>query len=213
MSKKITLSNLARFKSNLDSIFALKADLVDGKVPSSQLPSFVDDVLEFAAQSNFPAAGEAGKIYVAQDTNKTYRWGGSAYVEISASLALGETSATAYRGDHGKIAYDHSQNATVHVTAAQKTAWDAKSNFSGSYNDLSDKPTIPAAYTHPANHPASMITGLATVATSGKYSDLSGTPTIPTTVAQMTDASNYALKSEIPVIEIATNAEIDALFA
>lgn len=81
----------------------------DGKVPSAQLPSYVDDVLEYATLSSFPATGETGKIYVAQDSNKTYRWSGSGYVEISASLALGETSATAYPGDKGKAAYDHSQ--------------------------------------------------------------------------------------------------------
>ena len=80
-----------------------------GKVPSSQLPSFVDDVLEYNSQSAFPTTGESGKIYVAKDTNKTYRWSGTAYVEISASLALGETDSTAYRGDRGKTAYDHSQ--------------------------------------------------------------------------------------------------------
>lgn len=85
------------------------ASLVDGKVPAAQLPSFVDDVLEYATASAFPVAGEAGKIYLALDTNLTYRWSGSGYVEISASLALGETSSTAYRGDRGKIAYDHSQ--------------------------------------------------------------------------------------------------------
>jgi hypothetical protein len=56
-----------------------------GKVPSAQLPSFVDDVLEFASLASFPGTGETGKIYVALDTNKTYRWSGSAYVEISAS--------------------------------------------------------------------------------------------------------------------------------
>ena len=76
-----------------------------GKVPSSQLPSYVDDVLEYASQSNFPLTGETGKIYVALDTNKTFRWSGSAYVEISSSLALGETSSTAYRGDYGAAAY------------------------------------------------------------------------------------------------------------
>ena len=80
-----------------------------GKVPSSQLPSYVDDVLEYAALGSFPAAGEAGKIYIALDTNKTYRWGGSAYVEIAQGVTLGETSTTAYRGDRGKAAYDHSQ--------------------------------------------------------------------------------------------------------
>ena len=56
-----------------------------GKVPSAQLPSFVDDVLEFASLAGFPATGEAGKIYIALDTGKTYRWGGTAYAEISAS--------------------------------------------------------------------------------------------------------------------------------
>jgi len=80
-----------------------------GKVPSAQLPSFVDDVLEYANLASFPASGESGKIYVALDTNLTYRWSGSAYVEISQSLALGETPATAYRGDRGKTAYEHSQ--------------------------------------------------------------------------------------------------------
>lgn len=79
----------------------------EGKVPSSQLPSYVDDILEYAAVSSFPATGETGKIYVAKDTNLTYRWGGSEYVEISASLALGETSSTAYRGDYGAAAYAH----------------------------------------------------------------------------------------------------------
>lgn len=74
----------------------------DGKVPSSQLPSYVDDILEYSSLSNFPATGESGKIYVAIDTNKTYRWGSSSYVEISASLALGETDSTAYSGAAGK---------------------------------------------------------------------------------------------------------------
>ena len=80
-----------------------------GRVPSSQLPSYVDDVVEYPSRSDFPATGESGKIYVATDTNLAYRWGGTEYVEISPSLALGETSATAYRGDRGKAAYDHSQ--------------------------------------------------------------------------------------------------------
>ena len=73
----------------------------DGKVPSSQLPSYVDDVLEYDNQAGFPQTGESGKIYVAKDTNKTYRWSGSTYVEISQSLALGETASTAYAGDKG----------------------------------------------------------------------------------------------------------------
>lgn len=86
-----------------------KADLVNGTVPANQLPSFVDDVLEYANFAGLPVVGEAGKIYVTLDTNLTYRWSGSVYVEISQGLAIGETSATAYRGDRGKTAYDHSQ--------------------------------------------------------------------------------------------------------
>ena len=78
-----------------------------GKVPSSQLPSYVDDVLEYNSSSAFPVTGESGKIYVALDNNKTYRWGGSDYVEISESLALGTTSTTAFRGDYGDSAYAH----------------------------------------------------------------------------------------------------------
>ena len=88
-----------------------------GKVPSSQLPSFVDDVIEVADYDHLPITGESGKIYVTLDTNKTYRWAGSGYAEISESLALGETSSTAYRGDRGKTAYDHSQD-TGRITTA-----------------------------------------------------------------------------------------------
>ena len=78
----------------------------EGKVPSSQLPSFVDDVIEVDSYDNLPTTGEAGKIYVTKDTNLTYRWSGSRYIEISASLALGETSSTAYPGDKGKATTD-----------------------------------------------------------------------------------------------------------
>ena len=77
-----------------------------GKVPASQLPSFVDDVLEFDSVTAFPEEGEAGKIYIAVDTNITYRWSGTQYTTISSSLALGETSSTAYPGDKGKANAD-----------------------------------------------------------------------------------------------------------
>ena len=102
----------------------------NGKVPSSQLPSYVDDVIEAANFASLPAEGEGGKIYVTLDDNKTYRWGGSAYAEISASIALGETAGTAYEGSKGaalKSAYDtHAANTDIHVTAALQTAWNAK---------------------------------------------------------------------------------------
>lgn len=70
---------------------AAKADIVDGKVPAAQLPSYVDDVLEYDTVSAFPATGESGKIYVAKDTNLVYRWSGTQYVEISPSPAFDNT--------------------------------------------------------------------------------------------------------------------------
>lgn len=97
----------------------------NGKVPSSQLPSYVDDVLEYSNKSAFPVTGETGKIYVDTTANLTYRWSGSQYVEISPSLALGETSSTAYSGDKGKATTDkvntHVANTTNphNVTKAQ----------------------------------------------------------------------------------------------
>jgi hypothetical protein len=84
--------------------------LVNGTVPGSQLPGFVDDILELATLANFPPAGESGKLYVAANTNLVYRWSGTTYVAISDSLALGITSASAHRGDLGNIAYNHSQS-------------------------------------------------------------------------------------------------------
>lgn len=114
-------------------IQSISASKITGTIPQSILPSYVDDVLEYENLAAFPKTGESGKIYVADDTNKTYRWSGTAYVEISASLALGTTSSTAFRGDYGNTAYAHAQakgsafssglykittNSQGHVTAA-----------------------------------------------------------------------------------------------
>ena len=90
-----------------------------GKVPSSQLPSYVDDVLEYARLSAFPNTGESGKIYVAQDTGITYRWSGTTYTEISESLALGETESTAYAGSKGKANADNIASLTQRVSGAE----------------------------------------------------------------------------------------------
>lgn len=108
----------------------------NGKVPSSQLPSYVDDVEEYSSVSQFPVTGETGKVYVDTSTNITYRWGGSEYVKIGSDLALGETSSTAYRGDRGKVAYDDSQaNKTNIGTLANLTTTD-KSSLVSAINEL-----------------------------------------------------------------------------
>lgn len=135
-----------------------------GKVPAAQLPSFVDDVLEgYYYNSKFykesahttEITGETGKIYVDLPSNKTYRWSGTAYAVISDTIALGETASTAYRGDRGKIAYDHSQSAHAR-TDATKTE---KSTTNG---NVKINGTETVVYTHPSTHAASMITQDAT---------------------------------------------------
>lgn len=90
----------------------------NGKIPSEQLPSYVDDVIEGTLINNTTFNGadgkavtpEKGKIYLDTTTNKQYRWSGSQYVHISnGGVELGESEHTAFRGDHGKEAYDHSK--------------------------------------------------------------------------------------------------------
>lgn len=115
-------------KENIDSLLTTKANTTDlnnyvptsqkgvasgvatldnsGKIPTSQLPSYVSDVIESENMEGFPETGEPNKIYVALDTNKTYRWSGSTYIEISASLAIGTVPGTAYDGASGKANAD-----------------------------------------------------------------------------------------------------------
>ena len=124
----------------------------NGKVPSSQLPSFVDDIIEgylsggkFYKESAHTTeiTGETGKIYIDLATNKTYRWSGSAFVVVSETLALGETSSTAYRGDRGKTAYDHSQSthARTDATKVEKSSTNGNIKING---------TETTVYTHPS---------------------------------------------------------------
>ena len=181
-----------------------------GKVPTSQLPSYVDDVLEYTSRSAFPATGETGKIYVDTATNITYRWGGTDYVEISASLALGETSSTAYAGNKGKANADaitalqtrvgnvESKNSTQDTAiqtaqtaaeAAQTTATQAKNaaaTNAGAIEDIVDgtttvaKATAATTATKLSESKSFALTGNVTGSTT---SDLSGNVSIATTIA------------------------------
>lgn len=98
-----------------------------GKVPAAQLPSYVDDVIEGYlsegklygdAEHEAEIQPESGKIYVDMHEGKIYRWSGTKYVVISDTVALGETPQTAFRGDWGKAAYEHSQAAHAPANAA-----------------------------------------------------------------------------------------------
>lgn len=100
----------------------------NGLILSKQLPSYVDDVIEGYLNDNkfykepehiTEITEETGKIYIDLISNKTYRWSGSAFAIISETIALGETSSTAYRGDRGKAAYEHSQTAHAPVNAEE----------------------------------------------------------------------------------------------
>lgn len=125
-----------------------------GLVPSSQLPSFVDDVLEYADYALLPASGSSGKIYVTLDDNITYRWSGSAYVEISKSLALGETEAAAYRGDRGKAAYDHSlvTSGNPHGVTAEESGATPDTNELTAETAIADGDAIPFYDTSAGGH-------------------------------------------------------------
>lgn len=101
-------------------------------IPSIYLPSFVDDVLEFANLAAFPAIGESGKIYVALDTNKTYRWGGSSYTFITSGAVdsvAGKTGVvTLVKGDVGLGNVDNTSDANKPVSTAQAAAIALKEN-------------------------------------------------------------------------------------
>ena len=79
----VAIDNSVVTTSSLTTALANKADLENGKIKAAQLPSYVDDVLEYANFASFPTTGESGKIYVAIDTKLTYRWSGSAYVKLN----------------------------------------------------------------------------------------------------------------------------------
>ena len=96
----------------------------DSKVPASQLPSYVDDVLEYANQAAFPASGETGKIYVALDTNKAFRWSGTVYIYITSGAVdsvAGKTGVvTLVKADVGLGNVDNTADASKVVLSASK---------------------------------------------------------------------------------------------
>ena len=103
-----------------------------GKIPTAQLPGYVDDVVEYTALGSFPGTGVAGIMYVALDTNKVYRWSGSAYIEISAgdvSSVNGKTGVvTLVKADIGLGSVDNTSDANKPISTATQTALDGKAN-------------------------------------------------------------------------------------
>ena len=114
VNKQIHL-DAAPLNHNHDGMY-LKADEM---IPAALLPSFVDDVLEVDNFDALPKPGESGKLYVTIDNNASYRWTGTQYVEVSKGISLGETAETAFRGDLGKVAYDHAMSDHAPVNAQE----------------------------------------------------------------------------------------------
>lgn len=148
-----------------------KADLVDGLVPSNQLPSYVDDVIEATSKTSFPETGEQGKIYVDTSTNVIYRWSGSTYIEITNPIDYASAEeATAGTNDtkvmtplKTKSAIDNSL--TTINAAIQKNAQDIEKVQLGaitsvSWEDVKDKPEVFTPNTH--THVVSNITDMPT---------------------------------------------------
>lgn len=118
-SADITIEDGTKIPTSQKGVAGGVATLNDsGQIPAAQLPSYVDDTIE-GTLSTFPKTGESGKIYVDTDTGLIYRWSGSQYVEISKSLALGETSSTAYPGNKGKESAE--KIAELQETSAEHT--------------------------------------------------------------------------------------------
>ena len=104
-----------------------------GKIPSNQLPSFVDDVIEIASISSAPATGEEGKIYVAIDTGKCYRWSGTMYVEISTSDIVSASDKNGYIKINGT---------DVKVYTPVQADWNETDTTSPAF--IKNKPDIPS---------------------------------------------------------------------
>lgn len=123
--------------TGLSTTLATKADLVNGLVPAGQLPSYVDDVLEYASLAVFPATGDSGKIYVALDTGRTYRWGGSTYAELTDSSAV-------WGSISGTLA---NQSDIVSALAGKSNV-----GHTHTYSSLTGIPSTFAPSTHAASH-------------------------------------------------------------
>lgn len=187
-----TDDEVAGLKGDLEGQLSDKADLVGGRVPASQLPGFAETFEVYPTFDDFPQIGDPVVLYIAEDTNKTYRWVVPNYVELLGHLELGESETTAYRGDRGRIAYDHTllvnnphgvnkaqvglsevdntSDSDKPVSTAQQDALNLKANMVHTHAQT-DVTGLTAALAGKAD-----LGSLAPVATSGDYNDLVNTP-------------------------------------
>ena len=139
--KVATVSDaLTAFKNTKGAANGIAPLDAGGKVAATFLPSYVDDVLEYANKASFPTSGEEGKIYVAKDTNKSYRWSGSSYIELS-TYDTATQSASGLMSAADKTKLDGIATGATKTDAPVNADWNATSGLA----QILNKPTIPAA--------------------------------------------------------------------
>ena len=167
-----------------------------GKVPSAQLPSYVDDVLEYTTLATFPLTGTSGIIYVTQDTNKTYRWTGSAYVEISPSPG---TTDSLTEGTTNKYYTDTRVRSAISFTAG-----------SGAYNSATGVITIPTN-TNQLTNGAGFITSNQTITVTGDATGVGSTSISLTLTNSGATSGTYGGASSVPVITVDAKGRITSI--
>ena len=154
--KVATVSDaLTAFKNTKGAANGIAPLDAGGKVAATYLPSYVDDVLEYANKASFPTSGEEGKIYIAKDTNKSYRWSGSSYIELS-TYDTATQSASGLMSAADKTKLDGIAPGATKTDAPVNADWNATSGLA----QILNKPTIPAA---PVNADWNATSGLAQI--------------------------------------------------
>ena len=129
----------------------------NGKVPSTQLPSYVDDVLEFDTTSLFPETGDTGILYVALDTNKVYRWSGTTYIYITSGAvdSVAGKKGVVTLADMGLDNVDNTSDMNKPVSTAQAEANALIKNDAST--DATEKANVAQANAIAASAPASHV--------------------------------------------------------
>lgn len=178
------IKGLLSNQTDLAETLSAKADLVAGKVPSTQLPSYVDDVIEVANYASLPATGETSKIYVTIDNNFAYRWTGSVYVKVS---------------DFDLAANIHAaESKTTPVDADEFGFWDSVSGLLRKFSWANLKATLKTYFD--TLYPTISISRVSVTGTdslessdNGKVIEFSSTSNFTFTLDQMYDGFNCTL--------------------
>ena len=208
--KVATVSDaLTAFKNTKGAANGIAPLDAGGKVAATYLPSYVDDVLEYANKASFPTSGEEGKIYVAKDTNKSYRWSGSSYIELS-TYDTATQSASGLMSAADKTKLDGIATGATKTDAPVNADWNATSGLA----QILNKPTIPAAQVNADWNAASgvaQILNKPTIPAAQVNSDWDATsgvakilnkPTIPVIDSELSQTSTNGIQNKIATLNM-----------